>query len=129
MREVKYAIVSMAFVIDSELTDNPRPCFVTVWPGGSVELNGDGRRGVGASRVTYRWRKVRDADNVTDLAGEALAIVLRSADSPDYRPGDYEAMAAWHNVRVHECEHGHYPADCSKCVLEYAPPEEASNGD
>lgn len=125
MREVKYAVVTMVFVVDSELPADTRPMFLTLWPGGSVELNGDGRRGIGASKVSYRYRPVRDPGNVHDLAGEALAVVLRSADGEDYEPGDYESLRAWHDVRAYECEHGHDPARCSQCVLQYSPPEEA----
>lgn len=116
-QEVKYCCVTMAFVIDEDIPEPEKPLFLTIWPGGTVELEVSGRRGYGASKITYRWRRVRDASNPLDLAGEALAVVLNGGSQ--YKPGDYELYSAWRRARVHKCEHGHYPPDCSKCVLLY----------
>ena len=127
-REVKYAVVTLAFVVDPEIPEPLEPCFLTIWPGKQAEIETHGRKGHGASRITYRWRRVRDPSNAKDLAGEALAVVLDAADE-QYKPGDFESMAAWQLARVHECEHGHYPPECSKCVLLYSKPEDSDNGD
>lgn len=125
-RDVKYAVVTTAFVADPEVESLAGACYLIVWPSGRVELEVDGRKGVGASKLSYRYRQVREANSSQDLAGEALAIVLDAA-RPEYKAGDYETLAVWGRARVHRCEHGHYPPDCSKCVLLYDPEE--SNGD